>query len=242
MDHLFDIFMTASNMQFCNYVQNLKDFHCLRTNTPEALFLQVQDYYNNIITKPGAVWLKMKKTKAVLTAGTPTTQPKSAGGNQASQQSTATAPSNQGMQADNGSGWRTPRPVDHTKPKEGEHHTQVNDHGWEEHWCSKCPNDGRWGNHLTDGHAKWLKSFLEYKAKQKQKAEQNGLEQPSNSANDNNQESAKQGEVSSCVNVTTVQAASIQVHTVHPVKTKSPHVSAIHLAFLFDKWKESLDE
>ena len=43
MDHLFDIFMTASNMQFCNYVQNLKDCHCLRTNAPESLFLQVQD-------------------------------------------------------------------------------------------------------------------------------------------------------------------------------------------------------
>ena len=51
--HLFDIFMTTLNTQFHNYVQNLKDFHCLQTNTPESLFLQVQDYYSNIITKPG---------------------------------------------------------------------------------------------------------------------------------------------------------------------------------------------
>ena len=45
MDHLFDIFMTASdsNTQFSNYILNLKDFHCLHTNTPESLFLQVQD-------------------------------------------------------------------------------------------------------------------------------------------------------------------------------------------------------
>ena len=69
-------------MQFCNYIHNLKDFHRMQTNTPESLFLQVQDYYNNIITKPGAVWLKTKKTKAAFMAGTPTTQQKSAGGNQ----------------------------------------------------------------------------------------------------------------------------------------------------------------
>ena len=73
-------------------------------------------------------------------------------------------------------------------------HTRINNHGWEEHWCSKCPNGGCWGNHLTDGHAKWLKSFLEYKAKQKQKAEQNAQEQPGNSAANNNQGYANQGE------------------------------------------------
>ena len=48
--------------------------------------------------------------------------------------------------------------------------------------------------------------------------------------------------VLSCINVTTVQAASIQVHTAHPTKIKSPHVSSIHLAFLFNKWKESLNK
>ena len=84
--------------------------------------------------------------------------------------------------------------MDRTKHKEGEPHTRINDRGWEEHWCSKCPNGGCWGNNLTDGHTKWLKSFLEHKAKQKQKAEQNAHEQPSNSAANNNQGSAKQGE------------------------------------------------
>ena len=44
-----------------------------------------------------------------------------------------------------------------------------------------------------------------------------------------------------CINVTSVQAAGLQVHSVHPVKTKVPHVSSVHLAFLFDKWKELLD-
>ena len=45
-----------------------------------------------------------------------------------------------------------------------------------------------------------------------------------------------------CINVTAVQAASIQVHTACPTKLRSPHVSLIHLAFLFDKWKELLDK
>ena len=44
-----------------------------------------------------------------------------------------------------------------------------------------------------------------------------------------------------CINVTLVQAASLQGHTVHPFKTKVPHVSSIYLAFLFDKCKESLN-
>ena len=48
--------------------------------------------------------------------------------------------------------------------------------------------------------------------------------------------------VMSCINVTTVQAASLHVHSARPIKSKSPHVSSIHLAFLFDKWKESLDK
>ena len=41
MDHLYDIFITALNTHFHNYIQNLKDFHHVRVNTPEALFVQV---------------------------------------------------------------------------------------------------------------------------------------------------------------------------------------------------------
>ena len=128
-------------------------------------------------------------------AGTPTTQQKLADGNQVqtTQLSTASALSNQGTQSGNGSGSRTPSPVDCAKSKEGEPHTQTNDHGCKEHWCSKCPNSGRWQNRLTDGHAEWLKSFLKYKAKQKQKDAQNSQEQPDNTATNNNQGSANQG-------------------------------------------------
>ena len=38
-----------------------------------------------------------------------------------------------------------------------------------------------------------------------------------------------------------LHTATFQVHTVCPVKTKAPHVSSVYLAFLFDKWKESLN-
>ena len=44
-----------------------------------------------------------------------------------------------------------------------------------------------------------------------------------------------------CIKVTWAQAASLQVHTVFPCKTKAVHVSSTHLAFLFDKWKELLN-
>ena len=45
----------------------------------------------------------------------------------------------------------------------------------------------------------------------------------------------------SCINETLVQAASLQVHTVCPVKAKVPHFSSVHLVHLFNKWKESLN-
>ena len=44
-----------------------------------------------------------------------------------------------------------------------------------------------------------------------------------------------------CVNAMSVQAASLQVHTVCQIKMKAQHVSSTHLAFLFDELKESLN-
>ena len=70
MENLYNIFMSATNTQFCNCVQNLKDFHWVTVNTPEATFVWVQDYYDNINAKPGAEWLKTKKSKTAFTAGT----------------------------------------------------------------------------------------------------------------------------------------------------------------------------
>ena len=146
------------------------------------------------MTKPRAVWLKTKKTKAAFMAGAPTTQQKPVSGNptQTTQLSPAPAPLNQGTQLGNRS--HTPHQVDCTKPIKGEPHTRIHDCGREKHWCTKCPNGGCWGNHLTDSHADWLKSFLEYKAKQQEKAAQKALEQAGRTETSGNQGSSNQGE------------------------------------------------
>ena len=75
--------------------------------------MQAQDCYNNIYTKPGAVWLKTKKLKAAFTAGAP------------SQRQPVGAPT-QGTQPGGGT----------HQPKDGEPHTHINEHGRKEHWCS----------------------------------------------------------------------------------------------------------
>ena len=135
MDNLHDIFMSATNTQFRNYIQNLKDFHWGVVNTPEALFIQAQDYYDNINTKPGAVWLKTKKSKAAFTAGTPAQcQPMGSQPPQVTQPAPTSTPPTQGTQPSGGN--CQPHQVDCTKPKEGEPHTCINEHWHEEHWCS----------------------------------------------------------------------------------------------------------
>ena len=63
MDDLHNVFMSVMNTQFHNCVQNLKDFHWDNVNTPEALFIWVQDCCDNINAKPGAVWLKTKNQR-----------------------------------------------------------------------------------------------------------------------------------------------------------------------------------
>ena len=103
MDHPFNVFMTVSNTQFCNCVQNLKDFLHPCVNVPEALFAQVQDCCNTIITMPGAVWFKTKKPKAVFTAGEPTQcQPVGTDPPQALQPAPAPDPSNWDTQSGGG--------------------------------------------------------------------------------------------------------------------------------------------
>lgn len=59
--------------------------------------------------------------------------------------------------------------VDRRVPKKGESHTRTNRSGDQEHWCGKCPNGGRWGNHLSEDHDQWRKDF---KKKMKDKKEQ----------------------------------------------------------------------
>ena len=99
--------------------------------------------------------------------------------------------STQGAQP--GGGTCQPHPVDCTKPKDGEPHTHMNERGRKEHWCSRCPKGGQRGDRLTNGHDKWLKSFLECKEKQKQKAAQDQQGQTPATATNDNQGSVNQG-------------------------------------------------
>jgi hypothetical protein len=60
--------------------------------------------------------------------------------------------------------------VDRTAPKQGEPTTRINKYTKrEEHWCGKCLNGGRWGNHDSNGHDEWYKDFLAKKAAAKAK-------------------------------------------------------------------------
>ena len=140
---------------------------------------------------PGAVWLKTKKLKATFTAGTPSQhQPVDAMPQQVIQPAPVPALSTQGAQP--GGGTCQPCQLDCTKPNDGEPHTCINEHGCKGHWRSQCPKAGQWGNHLTNGHDKWLKLFLEHKEKQKQKAAQDLQGQTPATAANNNQGSVNQ--------------------------------------------------
>jgi hypothetical protein len=68
MQNIFDVFLHVSNMQFCNYIQQVKDFHLDMVMDPKQFFAKAQAYYNNIMTKPGKVWLPIKKVKAIFPA------------------------------------------------------------------------------------------------------------------------------------------------------------------------------
>ena len=153
-----DVFMRASNFQFRLYLQQLKDFHSGEIDTPERLFARVQSYYNDIQSKPGVSWLPVKKKKAVFTAQQEAKSPQAS-----SSQKNSTTTSNSVIAAS------TKFVVDRTPPKDDEPSTRTNDKtGREEHWCAKCPKGGRWGNHLSDGHEKWFKEFLEAKKKKEE--------------------------------------------------------------------------
>jgi hypothetical protein len=62
---------------------------------------------------------------------------------------------------------RSAKPVDRTAPKAGESKTRKNADNQEEHWCSKCIDGGRWGNHLDAGHDEWYKKYKAYREKKK---------------------------------------------------------------------------
>lgn len=80
-----------------------------------------------------------------------------------------------------GRGENTPKQVDRTPPKAGEPHTRKNAAGYDEHWCGKCRDGGRWGNHLPEGHDKWVAEWQE-KIKKKKAAAKAKEEAAANTA------------------------------------------------------------
>ena len=175
MDILYDIFTKCTNGQFRAYIRNLKDFHFRQANTPETLFIRAQHHYHNIITKPGSQWIPKAKKKTIFTASD--VQPQvNAVSTDSGQNKMYTVEEVQQMlsqiQANQASTSKKKMPIDRTPPGPGEPKTRVNEiTGKEEHWCGTCPNGGRWGNHLDEGHDAWLIKFKAWKEKQKAKKE-----------------------------------------------------------------------
>ena len=162
MDYLVDVFLKASNRRFRNYVLNLRDFHPATIDTPERLFGQVQEYYNNIVTKPGEQWLPTtKRSKSFVSQSQVTeylcqeTTPERSVRTVEQVAETPATPT----QVDT-TPKKTPFVPDRNPPKEGEPTTRFNPKiKCDEHWCQICPKGGRWGNHLSEDHAEWWKNF-----------------------------------------------------------------------------------
>jgi hypothetical protein len=157
MEYLIDVFLRCSNYQFKTYIQNLRDFHPKEVATPEQLFSKSQMYYNDLVTKPGNVWLPIRKKRAVFASESPDREPLPTLGKPTIIQPPSIAQV------------RNSRPeVDRTPPQDGEPMTRFNKYTKKnEHFCTKCPNGGRWGNHDADGHDKWYADFLDYKNRQR---------------------------------------------------------------------------
>ena len=186
MDNIFDVFLGCSNQQFVAYVQNLRDFHLSTVNTPEALFGKVQTYYHGIISKPGATWLIEKKKKSYNMAESDLDH---SGPNDINPMVNAVENAKaedipalikalkemvQGIASSKKKSNRDDN-VDRNPPKAGEPKTRTNPKtGKEEHWCGRCINGGRWGNHLDEGHDDWYRDFkasMEEKKRKKREAQ-----------------------------------------------------------------------
>jgi hypothetical protein len=117
--------------------------------TWESLLETANTLFQDLILQ--SRWLTTKKKGSSFTANTNTTK---------ANNSTASSNNNNNPNAGNKS--FPPRPVDRTPPKEGESTTRTRADGkGEEHWCSKCKGGGRWGNHLNDGHDKFIADHQE---------------------------------------------------------------------------------
>jgi hypothetical protein len=66
----------------------------------------------------------------------------------------------------------TPKPIDRTPPQPGEAATRTTDNNREEHWCGKCREGGRWGNHGDAGHDAFVTKMKERNAQRKERQQQ----------------------------------------------------------------------
>ena len=176
MDTLFNVFAAATNNQFCRYLQNLKDFHQAEIATPEQLFAKVQSYYNNLITDPVKVWLPMKKSHKSLVAEITTTE-----SSDKKKEDVPSKPSTIKLPEKDRGG----NIIDRKAPTGDEPRTRVNEStGRDEHWCGKCPKGGRWGNHDSKGHDKWLEEFRKKLAERKSNGSSASVASSTGSKND----------------------------------------------------------
>jgi len=197
LDILFDVFLRCSSPTFVNYVRNLKDFNKAQADTPEKLFTLVQDYYNDLLTKPNG-WLRTTKTRSAFLATVPEMLTADIQANVAGTPSRIKEDTN----IEEGGGTpRVPRVnsgevdrdfkgriIDRNPPQDGVTTRTVD--GREEKWCDKCPKGGRWGNHDNNGHDKWYKDFQKNQKKRKERLKQKQEAEAADSNADDNANSS----------------------------------------------------
>ena len=187
MTTLVGVFLHATNAQFRNYIQNLSDFHSDEIDTPEKLFTKAQAYYNKLKSEPGKVWLPTKKQRSLFSAEAVTEEKK--GSIVPKKPSSFKIPERD----------RSGTLIDRVAPVGDEPRTRISDKtGREEHWCGKCPKGGRWGNHLSKDHDKWLEEFRKKQAERKMSS--------SSSASVASQRSQKSNDVAPTATVTVAES------------------------------------
>ena len=183
MQMILDVFERCSNSTFRAYVRQLRSFHQHLIPGPEDAFYLLATQYQHILTQPGSKWLPTKKSKGGAFTAKPDakTSPSEKVYTQAEVTKMLEAAKLNAAESPSPNRSRPKYEVDRTPPKQGEPTSRVNEKtGREEHWCSKCPKGGRWGNHSADGHDKWLQDFQEYKKKQAAAKEQEKESSPAN--------------------------------------------------------------
>ena len=131
--------------------------HPTEVDTPEKLFGKAQAYYNQLLVKPNG-WIRTTKQRAAFLASLPEMLdiPTQSYADVATSGAAKPDPKEDAKKPETD---RAGNVIDRKPPKDGVK-TRTNN-GKEEHWCGKCPKGGRWGNHSSEGHDKWVSEFKE---------------------------------------------------------------------------------